>query len=66
MIRYTIYDGKMYDDVYDVYDAYMMKMIYMMYICADIVPRRLLLEITYYSKYIVFIHVRSEFLFTRK
>ena len=22
MIRYTIYDGKMYDDVYDVYNGY--------------------------------------------
>ena len=46
-----------YDTVYDmmekcmmIYMMYMMMMIYMMYICADIVPRRLiLLEIHCYT-----------------
>ena len=53
----------MYDDVYDdLYDVYDGDDVYDLYMCADIVPRRLLL---YYSKYIV-LHVRSEFLFTRK
>ena len=60
MMMYMMYMTMM------IYMMYMMMMIYMMYICADIVPRRLLLETTRHTTRNTLLHVRSEFLFTRK